>query len=312
MKIVFFGSSEFSLPALQACLKSPQQVVQVITTPAKRQGRGLQELSNPVESFSTRLKLPLQAPATLKSPDLLNEIKNLEPDFFVVASYGKMIPSDWLKIPSKAALNVHPSLLPKYRGAAPLHWPILNGDPETGLSIAEVTDRLDAGDVFYQKKIPLTTETTSIDLETKISELSQEALQDCFDLFASGKISRTTQVDTESSYARKLNKEDGQIRWQDSALSISRKIRGLLPWPGTFFSFRGTWVQILEARFGTIPADALPGTLLAIDRKNCAFEIQTGEKSLTLLRMKPAGKREMSALDFMNGNRLKAGDRLDS
>ncbi len=311
MKIVFFGSSEFSLPALQACRKTPHQLLQIITTPAKRQGRGLQEIPNPVEVLAANSNLPVQAPADLKSPDLLREIKNLAPDFFVVASYGKMIPSDWLKIPSKAALNVHPSLLPKYRGAAPLHWPILNGEPETGLSIAEVTDKLDAGDIFYQKRITLSPDVTSLDLEKNLSELSPEALQECFEQFAAGRIIRTMQKESDSSYARKLTKEDGQIRWEESAAMISRKVRGLTPWPGTFFTFQNTLVQILQARIiAHAESKSKPGTILSMDRKASGFEIQTGDGTLMLLRVKPAGKREMSALDFINGNRLKASDQL--
>ena len=312
MTIVFFGSSEFSLAALQECLTQPLGVRLAVTTPNRRKGRGLAESPTPVRLFCEKQGIPVEAPESLKSPELVERIRNLQPELFVVSSYGKMIPSSWLKIPARAALNVHPSLLPKYRGAAPLNWPILVGESETGVSIAEVTDRLDAGDIFEQIAVPIGPRTDSQQLGAELARLSQVALARVLEQIEGGNLKRILQEESRSSYARKLTKEDGLLDWQLSAWELDRKVRGLKPWPGAYAHFRGEPLRILKAHpQEAAGSGAQPGTILEIH--GCGFlRIQTGKGALCVETLKPAGKSEMTGAEFAHGKRLACGMLLAS
>lgn len=308
MKIIFFGSSEFSLSALKACLAKPHQILLVITTPPQKQGRGLKELPTPIQTFSEENSLPFLAPETLKNPELLKKVQALAPELFVVSSYGKMIPSDWLKVPSILPLNVHPSLLPKHRGAAPINWPILLGETETGISITEVTPKLDAGDIFYQKNLVIDENQTAVELENVLAEKSMAALGEVFNAIQNNTLKRTPQDDTKSTYARKLVKEDGKIDWTSPAQKIVNQIRGLLPWPAAWTPFRNEPLQILKAKiFDPEKTSIKPGAVFQI-HKGQGVEIQTGKGSLLIEQVKPAGKNLMSAFDFANGKRLLPGE----
>lgn len=306
MSIVFFGSSEFSLASLKACMESGFPVSLVITTPDVPKGRGLQTLPTPVKLFAQKNNLAVIDPPKLKEPAVFEQVRKLSPEYFVVASYGKMIPSDWLKIPSKLCINVHPSLLPKYRGAAPVNWPLLNGDVETGLSLAEVTSKLDAGDIFYQTKFRIEKDADAVSLGKKLEDLSYQALKETLSkLKAGGTLTRTAQDETQSCYARKLAKEDAAIRWNKSAEEIERQIRGLQPWPGAATFFQGQPLQILQAHVCEPSSKGKAGEISKILKQS--FAVQTGQGSLEILTVKPAGKNEMSAGDFARGKRLEPG-----
>jgi methionyl-tRNA formyltransferase len=311
VKIIFFGSSDFSLHALKACVESAHSVVMVISTPPQKKGRGLKESAAPVHQAALQLRIPCLVPENLKSPELLEEIKRFSPDLFVVSSYGKMIPSAWLKVPALYPLNVHPSLLPKYRGAAPINWPILNGDAETGMTITEVTSKLDAGDIFYQKRIPLTGVENSENLETVLGELSGPALLEVFRQIEAGTLQRTVQDETQTCYARKLTKEDGLMDWNRPAEALSNQVRGLLPWPTAYFPFQGETVQVLKALpAGPAETSYKPSQVVAIEHKASRLAVQTGSNILWLERLKPSGKKEMSGAEFARGKRLMPGDFL--
>lgn len=245
-------------------------------------------------------------PSKLKDQQLYEKVKSLKPEFFVVASYGKMIPSDWLKIPSKLCINVHPSLLPKYRGAAPINWPILNGDSETGLSLAEVTEKLDAGDLFYQSSFPITASDDALTLSQKLEDLSRRALEETFLKIHRGEeLSRTTQDERNFCYARKLTKEDAQVCWGKTAAEIQRQVRALKPWPGTFSLFQGQPLQILSARVYDPDSSGPSGKVMHVLKQS--FTVQAGKGILEILKVKPAGKNEMNAGDFARGKRFEPG-----
>lgn len=307
-RIVFFGSSEFSLAALEFLLSLSLDSLTVITTPDRPQGRGLELQPNPVRKKCMEEHLNHFAPETLREAQSEEKIGSLKPDLFVVSSYGKMIPTSWLKIPAAIALNVHPSLLPKYRGAAPIPWQILNGEKETGVSIAEVTKDLDAGDLFSQIRIPLEESETTESLTKKLSELSKTALKDALDKIKSGAIRGVPQNHKEFTYARKLTKEDGLLHWSEPASILARKIRAFHPWPGTFIHYNGKILRIFEAKAApSAPTSkASPGTL----REICPtgeLQIQTGEGSLLVSKVQLAGRRLLSAKEFANGERLGPG-----
>ncbi len=306
MSIVFFGSSEFSLASLKACIDSGIPVSLIITTPDVQKGRGLQTQQTPVKIFAREKNISFIDPQKLKDAGILEQIQKISPDYFVVASYGKMIPGDWLKIPKKLAINVHPSLLPKYRGAAPLNWPILNGDEETGLSLAEVTDKLDAGDIFYQQAFKIGSQTDAAALNRHLEDMSYLALKETLSKLKAGQtVSRKVQDESQTCYARKLSKEDAVIRWNRSAQEIGRQVRGLQPWPGTCTFFQGQQIQILQVNVLEASSAAAPGTAVEIFKQS--FSVQTGKGTLEILKVKPAGKNEMSAGDFARGKRLEPG-----
>lgn len=306
MKLIFFGSSDFSLPPLEACLESGVETALVVTTPDQKKGRGLQALANPVRQFCAASGLPCEAPETLKQAPALERVRALAPDIFVVASYGKMIPSAWLALPAQR-LNIHPSLLPRYRGAAPLNWPILEGEQETGVSIAEITPKLDSGDIFYQEKIPLAADMDSEKLGQLLSQRAAQALRKLLEELRQGKaLPRTVQDESRASTARKLTKEDGRLEWSEEAVIWDRKIRGLKPWPGAYVFFNNEPLAILEAQAAGGAAQAAPGTILEIE-KSGAVCVQAGKSVLRIFKVKPAGRTAMSAADFVRGRRLERG-----
>lgn len=266
----------------------------------------MKESPTPVAEFALKNQLPVITPETLKNPDLLAEVTALNPVFFVVSSYGKIIPASWLKV-AKHNLNVHPSLLPLYRGASPINGPILNGDSETAISIAEITDKLDAGDIFYQKKVALPGNIDALTLETLLAELSENALAEVFKNIEDGKLSRTRQVESISTYAPKLKKEDGLIIWANSAAKIDAQIRALIPWPSAYTFLDGELLQLTKA--SALPQSSsgvLPGTIIAVEKQG-GILIQTGDGVLNALTVKPAGKKFMSGADFARGKRLAPG-----
>ncbi len=309
MGIVFFGSSDFSIPALKASLDSSLKVSLVITTPDRKQGRGLKELPTPIRTFAREKGLPCEAPETLRSEELIGRVRALKPEYFVVSSYGKLIPANWLQIPSRGSFNVHPSLLPKYRGAAPINWPLLNGDTETGMSIIEVAEKLDAGDIFYQQRISIQAEDDALTLTEKLAQFSYTALQTVLDAAARDALKRTAQDETKATYARKLGKEDGKVDWEKPAAQIACMVRGLLPWPTASAAYQNESFQILKARPVSEAGSAKPGEILAVT-KDAGLRVQCGSGGLEVLRVRPAGKNAMSGFEFANGRRMQPGMRF--
>lgn len=305
MKIIFFGSSHFSLYALEACLQPPFEVVLIVTTPPQKKGRGLVETPTPVQEFAEAKKIPFIAPENLKAPELLEKVKTYQAELFVVSSYGKMIPSSWLKVPSRYALNVHPSLLPKYRGAAPIHWPIILGDKETGVSIAEVTPALDAGDLFFQSRVPLPADADSKAMTDAMGRYSAEGLSAVLKMLP-GELKRTPQDHSLYNYARKLRKEDARVDWNRSAEQIANQVRGLLPWPAVLVTLNNEPLQILKASAAAGGHSESAGKIAAVEKNH--ITVHTGKGLLNIERVKPAGKNEMSAGDYARGKRLKPGD----
>ena len=308
MKIVFFGSSDFSIPCFEfLAASSRHELAAVVTTPDRPKGRGLGLQANPIKQRSEKKGVRVFEPEKLSGSEAQKEIQAMKPEVFVVASYGKLIPGSWLEIPSKAALNVHPSLLPKYRGAAPIAWQILNGDREVGVSIAEVTKELDAGDIFTQIRIPMDSLDTAESLTQKLSELGRKALEDVLTKLEQGTLQRTPQDSSQSNYARKLTKEDGHLKLSEPARELEWKIRAFHPWPGAFVDYQGKPLRIVEARCDSIAcAEAEPGVLLALTPEG-ELRIQTGKGSLRISKVQLPGRRVITGREFANGERLKLG-----
>ncbi len=307
MRIVFFGSSDFSLPALETCFSYPDfTLTGVITTPPQKQGRGLELKPTCVADFCRERNILCRDYQKL-SGDVLAEVQSWKTDIFVVASYGKMIPEAFLKL-AQYRFNIHPSLLPKYRGASPLNGPILAGDTISGLSIADITKDLDAGDIYFQKEMSLSPKMDSEKLGQILSIMSQDALRILFDQVKLKKLTTRVQNHALSCYAPKLKKEDGRLHFSDSAQKWDRVTRGLKPWPSAFIQLSNERINLMSLRVQELTSTGNLGAILAITSKGLI--VQTAQGSVEWLQVKPAGKKEMLAADYARGKRLKPGDIL--
>jgi methionyl-tRNA formyltransferase len=307
MKIVFFGSDAFSIKALEACLHSGMELVRIVTTPAKQKGRGLKLESSKVFDYCQTKNLPVIEYVSLREPKVGQELLSLRPDIFVAASYGKLIPNNLLEIP-KYRLNVHPSLLPKYRGSAPIHWPILNGDTETGVSIIDIAEKVDAGDIYCQERIAIDPRTDSEQLASELARFSYGILKKVLMQVKEGKLQGIPQNEAEATLAPQLSKQDGELSFTTmTAMEMDRKVRGLQPWPGAYCFVKNERVALLETDLPGGVTSEKPGTLLATEKVG-GIRVATREGVLEILKVKPEGKKSMPAADFARGRRLQAND----
>ncbi len=314
MKIIFFGSSDFSVPILKTLLSSGHSVVLVITTPDRKKGRGQKLAPTVVKTFAQGKNLSVLAPEKLSIPSVVDTIRQAAPDFMVIASYGKMVPESIFSLPKIAPLNVHPSLLPWHRGASPIQAAILEGDQKTGVSIADVTKELDAGDLFGQAETEIEENENALELSGRLSEIGSNLVLKTINEFIHGKVSRIKQDSSKSSYAKKLERDSGHINWEQPALLIHRQVRAYYPWPSAFTFFHGKRLKILAAHQAKIQSDQnkMPaGTIIKIEQ-NKSIHVQTQKGALELIRVQPEGCKEMSAFEFALGQRIKMGDRFES
>jgi methionyl-tRNA formyltransferase len=314
MKIIFFGSSEFSVTVLTALLASPHQVVHVITTPDQKKGRGQKVSSNEVRAFAEAHLISVTAPEKLATEEVIETFKTRSPDTFVIASYGKIIPLTIINLAKKIPLNVHPSLLPKYRGASPIQSAILNGEPETGVSIAELTGKLDSGDVLGQSRLTIGENENACELSKRLADLGAKLLLETLEKIEKNTFSRVPQEDTNSTYAHKIEKEAGKIDWTRPAQTIHNQVRAFFPWPSAFTSFRGKRIKILETRVSnSLAAPAQPnqpGTIVNLSAE--CLSVQTGSGLIAVTQVQLEGGRAMDATDFAHGQRLSQTERFES
>jgi methionyl-tRNA formyltransferase len=307
MKIVFFGSDAFSIKSLEACLHSGMELARVVTTPAKKKGRGLKLEPSEIFAYCQTKNLPVVDYPSLRDPKVGQELLALRPDIFVVSSYGKLIPNNLLEIP-KYRLNVHPSLVPKYRGSAPTHWPILNGDKETGVSIIDIAEKVDAGDIYCQEKIAIDPRTNAGQLASELARFSYGILKKALMQVRDGKLQGIPQNEAEATLAPQLSKRDGELSFTTmTAVEIDRKVRGLQPWPGAYFFLKDERIALLETDLPAGMTAEKPGTLLAIEKEG-SIRVATREGVLKVLKVKPEGKKSMTAADFARGRRLQVKD----
>ncbi|MFA5158911.1 MAG: methionyl-tRNA formyltransferase [Candidatus Omnitrophota bacterium] len=306
MKIVFFGSDVFSIKALEACLHSGMELSRVVTTPPQKKGRGLKLEPSEIFDYCQAKKLPIAEYSTLRDARVVQELVALRPDIFVVASYGKLIPASLLEIP-KYRLNVHPSLLPKYRGAAPIHWPILNGDTVTGVSIIDIAEKLDAGCIYYQERIMIGPRTDAAQLASELARFSYGILKKVLTQVTEGKLRGVPQNEAEATLAPQLSKQDGALSLTTmTAEAIDRKVRGLQPWPGTYCFIKGERIALLETDLPATATTEKPGALLTIEKEG-GVQVATLDGILKILRVKPEGKKAMTAADFARGRHFVIG-----
>jgi len=308
MNIIFFGSSDFSIPVLSSIERSAHQIVCVVTTPPRKKGRGQKKLPTVVQEWAQSKSIQVIAPEKINTPEFTKSIQDLAPDCLIVASYGKMIPDSVLKIPKHYPLNVHPSLLPKYRGAAPIARQILNGETKSGVTIARITSKLDAGEIIAQKAASIFPDDNGITLSIRLAKLGGELALEVLEKISKNKIQLTAQNDSDSTYADKLKVEMGRIQWNSSADQILRQIRGLIPWPGAFTYWQQLRIKILEASKSRESFEVRePGAILSLDSGGHIL-VQTEEGAISLKTVQPESGKAMTAHAFAVGRHLKVGD----
>ena len=313
LRLVFMGTPEFAVPALQALLESEDTVVGVVCQPDKPAGRRLDLHAPPVKDCAYAHAVPIFQPQKIRTPEALEHLQSWQPDLIVVAAYGKILPKTILDLPACGCINIHASLLPKYRGAAPMQWAIAHGETHSGVTIMQVSEELDAGDILLQKSVALKPDETGGSLHDTLATLGAQALMEAMALFKQGKLVATPQDKDAVTYAPLLKKEDGEIDWTHSAVSIERRIRAFHPWPSSYTWLGNKRLKILAAYLPPLSppqwgGSAAPGTI--INRQDKVLTVATGQGSLTLARVQLEGKKAMPIAAFLAGHALKPGDRF--
>ena len=300
MRIVFIGAGEIGVPTLQALLKSEHEVVGVVTQPDKPVGRSQLIEPPPIKKALSGTNIPVLQPARIKDRQAIEEIRALRPDVMVVMAYGQILPRGVLEIPEIACLNLHASLLPHWRGAAPIQAAIAAGDREIGITVMYMDEGLDTGDILLQRTIDILPADTGGALHDRLAGVAPETLLESLDLLAKGKAPRTPQDNAVATYAPKLKREDGKIDWSDPADAIERKIRAFDPWPGAFMTVSTNGTRNLKIFSATvIDLRGKPGKIL---RSEAELVVAAGEGALSLGEVQLEGKRRMSAMEFLRGH----------
>jgi len=296
MRIVFIGTGEIGVPTLRALQNSEHQLVGIVTQPDKPVGRDQTITPPPVKAALSESRMSLLQPARIKDPESIEEIRLLEPDIIVVMAYGQILSRAVLEIPKIACLNLHASLLPRWRGAAPIQAAIAAGDPATGITVMFMDEGLDTGDLLLQRKIDISPSETGATLHDRLAQIAPEALLESLRLLAVGNAPRIPQDKPLASYAPKLNREAGRLNWNETAETIERKIRAYNPWPGAFTEFAGRNLKIFAASM--VDLHGKPGQILRKDRE---LVIATSDRALSLSEVQLEGKKRMTASELLRG-----------
>lgn len=323
MRIVFMGTPEFAVPSLEILHQAGYEIAGVFTQPDRPAGRGNKLRASSVKEAAIRLELPIFQPTKIKSAESVEQLRQLQPDCIIVAAFGQILSKEILSIPQFGCINVHASLLPQYRGAAPIHRAVLNGDRITGITTMYMDEGLDTGDIILQTKISIGENDTVGYVHDKLARTGAELLVKTLNMLKDGTMQRTPQPG-DFTYAYMLTKEDELLDWNTGAAKIHNQIRGLNPWPGAYTFFRGEKVKVWQSKLvnkslsdskkqdidEVILKDsyeaAVPGTILAITEEG--FICNTGKGNVEIIEVQPAGKKKMKARDFANGKRIKPGE----
>jgi methionyl-tRNA formyltransferase len=308
LRIVFFGTPAFAVPTLEALLGSRHRVLGVVSQPDRPRGRGQKLEPTPVKSAALAAGLPVHQPERLKTPDFMGAFSAMQPDLAVVAAYGKIIAESVIAIPRLGMINVHASLLPKYRGAAPIQRAVLNGDPETGVTIMRIVKELDAGAMFAKVTVPIGPDATSDEVERELAGRGGALLVEVVDRIADGTAREEPQNDAEATYAPKITREEGTIDWGRSAQAIHDQVRGLTPWPRAWTHLGAARLILVTTSVEASTDPSAPGSV--IEASADRLVVRAGEGALRIVSLQPEGRRAMSARDFLAGRPLVPGTRF--
>lgn len=306
MRVVFLGTPAFAVPSLRRLVDAGHEVAGVVTQPDRPAGRGRRLRKPPVMQVAEEVGLVAIQPVTIRDPEAVDYLRRLRPEVAVVVAFGQILPRAVLDIPPHGCLNVHASLLPKYRGPAPIPWTLIRGEMVTGVTIMEVVESVDAGPILLQRTIPITAEDNAGTLQDRLALLGAEALVETLGALEQGKVTRTPQNEVEATYAPKLSPDLGRLEWSRSVKDLWGLVRGLAPQPGAYTFFRGLLIRVLAAQPLPGAARHAPGTITGF-RKEVGVEVAAGEGTLLLTTVQPEGKRVMTAADFARGYRAEVG-----
>lgn len=300
------GTPDFAVGALQALAQAGHEIAAVVTQPDKPKGRKHELTPPPVKTAALELGIPVLQPARVRTPECIEQIRRLQPEIIVVAAFGQLIPKAILELPKYGCINIHASLLPKYRGAAPIQWAILDGEKETGVTLMRMDEGLDTGDMIAKTVVEITPQETGGSLFDKLSEAGARLLVETLPLLETGGVVYEKQPEeSPTKYACMMTKETGRLDWTLSAEEIERRVRGLYPWPGTWTYLDGKQLKIWSCRLAKEPVSRACGEIFA--EKDGRLLVQTGEGCLEILELQLEGKKRMKAEDFLRGNRLAPG-----
>jgi methionyl-tRNA formyltransferase len=304
-KIIFMGTPEFAVPALKALYKSNKNVALVVTQPDRPKGRGRKIIPPPVKEVAINLRYKLDQPSSVRTVEFANRIETHKPDIIVVVAYGHIIPKNILAIPKMAAINIHASLLPKYRGPAPIQWAIINGEPETGVTTMLMDEGLDTGDILLSSKIKIFSDDTSGTLHDRLANLSADVLIRTIERIEAGDIRPVSQDHSQATYAPLLKKNDGHVNWEMPAQTLEAFIRGMTPWPGAFTFHGKKRLKIFKAIPIIIDAVEPPGTV--IKRFSDELCVATGKGALSVIEIQGESGKRLLIKEFLQGYKVAPG-----
>ena len=306
--IVFMGTPQIAAATLAELVQGPDPVVGVVTQPDRPAGRGQQSKPSPVRKFAESRSIPVIAPEKIRTAEFLETLGKWKPEIIVVVAYGRILPKSVLELAPQGCLNVHYSLLPKYRGAAPAVWTIINGETEGGVTTMKLAERMDAGAIYLQEAIPLASDETTGSLQAKLTPIGARLLVDTLRRLKDGSLTPREQDESLATLAPILKKEDGLIDWRRSANEIERRVRGLDPWPGSHTFISGKLLKVHRAKLTSIESQAAPGEIVRADAGE--FWVATGAGVIGLEEVQLENKKRLPGVEFIMGARIKVGDRL--
>jgi|SRR5262245_31883568 len=307
-RIVFMGTPEIAAVTLEGLIHGPDPVVGVVTQPDRPAGRGQQTLPSPVRKTAEAHKLPVIAAEKIRTPEFLEGLKSWRPEIIVVVAYGRILPRSILELAPRGCLNVHYSLLPKYRGAAPVAWTILNGETEGGVTTMKLVEKMDAGGIYLQAKVTLAVDETTGSLQERLTPIGVRLLLETLCRLKEGSLAPTEQDESQATLAPILKKEDGLIDWHRAALEVERRVRGFDPWPGSFTQFGGKLLKVYRGKIISSELRGSPGEVVKADHDG--FWIATGSGIIALEEVQFENKKRLPGVEFIKGARIKTGDRL--
>jgi methionyl-tRNA formyltransferase len=315
LHLIMMGTGPFAVPTFRALVESRHTVAALVTQPPRSGPGRHRHAENPMRSFAQSQGIPVLEPAQIKHPDSIAAVAALHPDLIVVAAYGQILPKRLLGVPRLGGINLHASLLPKYRGAAPVNWAIFHGETRTGVTVIEMLPELDAGPILGSTEVEILPRETALDLEERLARLGAPLVLEILDRLVAGTVDRRPQDPSLVTLAPKLQKSDGLVDWSRSAREIVDQIRAMQPWPSAFtFWFHGDEpprrLILRDAEAVACESNEAPGTVLVAE--NSRLEIATGKGALRIERLQPAGKQVMTAPEFLRGQSIAPGDRFDA
>ena len=313
--IVFVGTADFGIPTLEKLIDCKSHTIQVVTQPDRPRGRGKKILPSPVKKIAVNRRISIYQPENINDKEFINILDSLNPDIILVVAYGQILSDKVLQIPRRGCINIHGSLLPAYRGAAPINWALINGEKETGITYISMNSKIDDGNIIGQFKINILPDETFGELSNKLAVLSAETILKILHDFINGEILQIPQNRKIATYTRKMKKNDGEINWSNKAAIVYNLIRGTIPYPGAYTYYQGKKIKITQSRKlmedeGDNSFKAFsPGTIVNIEKDG--LTVTTGDEGkIKLVQLIPAGAKEMTAWQFVNGYKIKTSDKF--